>query len=583
MANIWEHLEGFSYDMDLITIPHEKPKKTQINNTVLKKDNRIDCNNLEIIICQKGVKISIAALQELNLYRKLINYFTISVPQLGGYIKKVSNHKLLPKTGHIIFPRFGILGYMDKNLKNYTVINYIKSGVRPETPFKWTGSFTNNQHLISKHIMSNYFNKENTSNARAGVILNLEAGQGKSYLATGLMEKIQRKTLIVCHTISILNQWVKLLRKAYPKNSIARYYGKIKEDGDICVTIVNSLLMETLYNSKNEVSPSAFFQPFGYVVFDEIHLYSSISRKQIYNRCQRKYMLGLSATPDENKDGLDVVNTWNCGNILKASDLEGYSVEDIPFEGEVTTIRFHGNPDYIQILMNEKMDIINHSGMVNQICEDPYRLHMIVKLVFELRTNNKNIFVFADRRDYLRKIKTYMNLFGIASHDLLKSSDQVNVMNLMGGSTEYEMEVAKSSANVILTTYQYMGTGVSIPRMDALILATPRKSKSRQYINRIFRLGSNYKSMRKIIDIVDWGTHMKSQYYVRKKYYTEKNYPIVDKTIKWVEVNKEMVQMGLKDNDDNAVIEEPSEIETSLSELEYLLSQQPIISSNTNK
>lgn len=591
MANIWEHLNGVSHDIDLIELPKfnsglpEKKKNRKQTKTAktAKKDKRIDCNGLEIIICQKGVKIGIHALQDLDIYRKIINYFTISVPQLGGYIKPVHNHKRNIKTTQILFPRFGMMEYMEKKLKNYVIVNHIKSGIRPITPFKWTGSFTNNQPIIADHIMANHFSKENASNARSGVILNLEAGQGKSYLATGLMEKIQRKTLIVCHTISILNQWVKLLRMSYPNNTVARYFGKVKEDGDIVVAVINSLLMDTLHNENGEVSPTTFFQPFGYVIFDEIHLYSSKSRKRIYNRCQRKYMLGLSATPDENKDGLDAVNTWNCGEILKAADLDGYSMEDIPFTGEVTAVRFHGNPDYIKILMNEKMGVINHSGMVNQICKDPYRLHTIVKLIFELRESNKNIFVFADRRDYLTKIKSYMNIFGIASHNLLKDSDQKKVMNLMGGATAEEMDQAKASANVILTTYAFMGTGVSIPRMDALVLATPRKSKSRQYINRIFRLGSDYSSMRKIIDVVDWGTHMKTQWYQRKKYYDEKKYPISDKTIKWGEINIEMVRMGLKDAGDNDVIEEPSEIETSLCELEYLLSQRPLISTAVNK
>ena len=41
--------------------------------------------------------------------------------------------------------------------------------------------------------------------------------------------------------------------------------------------------------------------------------------------------------------------------------------------------------------------------------------------------------------------------------------------------------------------------------------------------------------------------------------------------------------MGLKDAGDNDVIEEPSEIETSLGELEYLLSQRPLISTAVNK
>jgi superfamily II DNA or RNA helicase len=176
-----------------------------------------------------------------------------------------------------------------------------------------------------------------------------------------------------------------------------------------------------------------------------------------------------------------------------------------------------------------------------------------------------------------------MNLFGIASHNLLTDTDNTHVMNLMGGATAEAMDQAKESATVILTTYQFMGTGVSIPRMDALVLATPRKSKSRQYINRIFRLGSDYGSMRKIIDIVDYCTHMKQQWYQRKKYYNEKKYPISDKKIKWEEINNEMMRMGLKCADTTDVIDEPSDIEKSLGELEYILSQKPIISSAVNK
>ena len=79
---------------------------------------------------------------------------------------------------------------------------------------------------------------------------------------------------------------------------------------------------------------------------------------------------------------------------------------------------------------------------------------------------------------------------------------------------------------IILTTYQYMGTGKSIPKMDAIIYATPRKSKSRQFTNRIFRLGSNYDIERQIYDIVDWRTIVKNQWYKRKKYYNEKEYAI---------------------------------------------------------
>jgi superfamily II DNA or RNA helicase len=164
-------------------------------------------------------------------------------------------------------------------------------------------------------------------------------------------------------------------------------------------------------------------------------------------------------------------------------------------------------------------------------------------------------------------------------------------MNLMGGATAESMEEAQLNSNVILTTYAFMGTGVSIPKMDALILATPRKSKSRQYINRIFRLGGDYASVRKIVDIVDWSTHMKSQWYLRKKYYDEKKYPITEKKVKWSEIDTEMTEMGIladateptesteitESTGENVEDSFHNEIELSLSELEQLLSQHSIL------
>jgi hypothetical protein len=551
---------------------------TKIPNKQTRGPLKINCNNMEIFICQKGVKINITDLYRLDLYNAIIKFFTLNITQMGGYIKKVSNHKIQDK--YVILPRFGMLKYINEKFSNYNLINNIKAGSRPSLPFVWTGKFTDNQPIIAKHIMKNYFNEESVNNGNSGLILNLEAGQGKSYLATGLIEKIQRKTLIVCHTVSILNQWVKLLKKAYPGNKIAKYFGKEKESGDIYVAIINSLSMDTISTDEGDVEPTKFFQQFGYVIFDEIHLYSSSSRKQIYAKVQRKYMLGLSATPDENKDGLDNVNTWNCGSIVDASLLEGYSMEDIPFKGEVSVIKYRGHPEFVKPLINEKMEIINHSGMINQLCDDIYRLHLVVKLIYELRAINKYIFVFADRREYLKKIKSHMEIFGIASHNLLSDAEYKSIINLMGGASAEDMERAHTSASVILTTYAFMGTGVSIPKMDALILATPRKSKSRQYVNRIFRLGSDYASVRKIVDIVDWSTHMKSQWYLRKKYYDEKQYPITEKKVKWDEIDAEMTEMGIvSDVQYNSDLNTTTtdEIELSLSELEQLLSNHLIL------
>jgi hypothetical protein len=41
--------------------------------------------------------------------------------------------------------------------------------------------------------------------------------------------------------------------------------------------------------------------------------------------------------------------------------------------------------------------------------------------------------------------------------------------------------------------------------------------------------------VRNIIDIVDWDTTLKSQWYSRKKYYAEKEYPISVEQARWNE------------------------------------------------
>jgi len=537
MSGIWEHINNLSETSIELKPQTNKPQTKPASN----KTQKTDCKNTSFIICQAGVKVSIQDLQTLGIYTKIINYFTISVPQIN-YIKKVHNHKI--KSDHIIFPRFGMLKYLESNMVNYKLFNAIKPGDKPSTPFKWTGVFKHNQKLIADK-MNKIFSADNINKGMGGAIINLEAGQGKSYLAAGLIQNINQRTLVVCHTISILNQWIELLKKGYPNNKITSYSGEGKEYGDIVVGIINSLLLDTLY-TEGPVKPREFFKSFGFVIFDEIHLYSSNARKQIYYKCQSQYMLGLSATPDENKDGLDKINIWNCGDILNATDIPGYSITDIQFNGDVLAVKYYGHPDYTQIILNETTDIINHSKMVNNLCEDPYRLYVVIKYIFELRNNNKNLFVFADRRSYLDTIKCELEKYGIATQQMLSDDDKNKIISIMGGSSSESMNHAKNACNIILTTYQYAGTGLSIGRMDALILATPRKTKSKQYIGRIFRIGSNYDSVRKIIDIIDYTTHMKSQYYLRKKYYDEKKYPITKVDIKWQEISDEMKKIKLE-------------------------------------
>lgn len=528
---------------------------------------KLNGNKITFILCRAGVKCKLIDLKNnREIFDKLTKKFSLSVKSITGFYTKIKTYHR--DKSYIVFPRFEMLDYIRNKMTNIYIKNKIQPGVVPSTPFVWTGKYNNNQAIIEKHILETYYNAESIKKGNSGLILNLEAGQGKTYLSVGLLQKLQKKTLIVCPNRTIMHQWIKVLNDGYPKNIISSYYGECKEYGDVVVGVINSLIMDTMYIFDNKVTVKEFFEPFGFVIFDEIHEFSGKVRSIIYNRCQSMYMLGLSATPDEKDNHMDNVNTWNCGKILIADHIPNYIKDDVKFEGNITKISYMGHHDYTRPIINDKTGMICHSAMINKICDDPYRIHIIVKAIFELRGQNKFIFVFADRRNYLTRIREELDLFEFKYQELLTESDELKVKQLMGGGTVNDMEHAKQHCNVILTTYQYMGTGCSIPKMDALILATPKKKKGKQYVNRIFRLGSDYGSVREIVDIVDMHTHMKSQWYKRKKYYDEKKYAIKDTVVTWSDIELEMCEMGILEDDDTQT---NTELTKTLSELEDLL------------
>lgn len=416
---------------------------------------------------------------------------------------------------------------------SFIIDNQIKPP-KPTNRLTWTGKFKANQQICFDQIMKTRYDPPNVKKGSSGLILNLEAGQGKTFVAMGLINAIKMKTMIVTHTKTILYQWTTALTQYFPNAKIGIYHGENHTDGDIIVSIINSLLLDEItFGKKIYKNPLDYFSQFGMLIVDESHEYCAQGRGSLFWKFQCPYMLGLSATPAERPDAFDPYVHWHLGSVIDARTLENYSEKDIPFKGTVSMIKYLGPTPFTESIINEEHEMVNSAATINRMIEDPYRLHIIAEQLQTLIEAHHNTFIFADRRDYLDKIKSYLNHINIANNIVVSPEDEEKVMKIVGGASSTDVQLARDTAIVILTTYQYAGTGCSIPKMDAVILATPRKSKSRQYINRIFRLDSDYSIERKIIDIVDWMTIYKSQWYKRKKYYSEKNYPIKETKINW--------------------------------------------------
>jgi len=481
-----------------------------------------------------------------KILKKIENYFTLKSVQITGGIRKIKRTRINRKKQYIIVPRFGSFEILNESfkLRHYCIKSQLPSG--DECLAKFTGKLTTNQQVITEYLLKNIYNKQRLIRGSAGCILNLEAGQGKSYIAAYLFGVFKRKTAIILHSSSLLEQWKTLLTVCYPNIAIGEYHSKKKTDGDIILMIVNSVakskeFVDTVGKRKNKViitrTPGEYFDRFGFIVYDECHLYANNFAAKAFKRASAPYMLGLSATPNDNIDKFDKLVWWEIGQVIDAARIPGFKSTESNFTATIHRIMYYGSGEYTKLLLNPGTGMVSTTLTIGQLCNDKHRMKLIINCICECAEDPaRYIYVFADRRDYLERIREeYIKHQKQSTNNdtsaLMTNDDEY--VRIVGGSTTKDLKHAELNARIIFTTYQYMGTGKSIVKMNALILATPRKSKMAQYIKRIFRLGSDESIDRVVYDIVDMKTTLSNQWSKRKKFYKSENYKIIEKKIKF--------------------------------------------------
>lgn len=412
----------------------------------------------------------------------------------------------------IYLPRFKTKELFDKGILKGEIIIDIPEG--DKVTFEYKGISNKNQLLVIDHIFKNIFNEDTANKGLSGVILKMQAGSGKTYLAMDMIGRLSTKTLIIVPTTYLLEQWEELLTKLFPNTKIGKFYGKEKSDGDIVIGIVNSVATKDIINDN-----------FGLCVLDECHMYSSKTFKKIYNKVNYKYMLGLSATPDIREDKFDVISYSNIGPVLDVESIEGYNKLNNNFNSSVECIFYDGPNEYTETIINDKTGMVDTISIITNLIQDHKRNLLIIQSIIKLIDKQSNVFVFSDRRNHLEAL---YNLLTEKNNieDIVVSIPELNIGNsqiLYGGSSKDDINNAKTKSSVIFTTYKYSSTGVSINRLTGLILTTPRKSNMIQIINRIFRQDDQYRNEhRYIIDIIDNKTVLKNQHRERLKAYIER-------------------------------------------------------------
>ena len=276
-----------------------------------------------------------------------------------------------------------------------------------------------------------------------------------------------------------MTQWRDRILQFLPTARI----GKVQQDTidienkDIVLAMVQSLSMKEY--EKNT------FQSFGLAIFDECHHLGAEVFSRSMPKVASKYMLGLSATPNR-KDGLRKVFEWYIGPIV-------YSTKD-EYKDYIETRIYEYYDETKQyckkeLLYNGKQCL---PRMINNICEHPHRKSFINDLIQKEYDIGRTILILCDRREYLYDTMKYFNhLYQTQCAGLY-----------IGGLKPNELRESQKK-NIILGTFSMASEGMDIPKLNTIVLASP-KSDVVQSIGRILR---EKEEMRKfhplVIDIKD--------------------------------------------------------------------------------
>jgi len=376
----------------------------------------------------------------------------------------------------------------------------------------------NNQKLIVDKLMT-IFTPARINDGSATALLNLRAGFGKTFIAAAMIEKLSLRTLYVVPKRPLMVQAVKDLKLCLKNNykhkvtiggfmstPLKRDQSTDHNNQDVTVIVIDSAILRD----------KAFFAGYSMVIFDEVHTYCSDTRKKIFKLCSTHVMFGMSATTNDRKDGFDVIAHKELAydGVINAEDIPGFQYEEVRFNCDVTIIKYNGPSEYTKSLRHESTGMQFTPYMNKQFLSDPYRNELVLKSLRELYDwrgpdgEVHCIYVFCEE---VKPLQVLYMAFRESFGDDVAAPEITDVAQFVGGISNSQITSFKEDARILLTTYGYGGTGVSIDKMTAIVFLTPRRANMKQILARILRGGGNRNITRRVIDVVDNKTSVKSQ------------------------------------------------------------------------
>ena len=446
------------------------------------------------MIISKKNEVYVRVETEPNIARELSDFFTFEVPGarfMPSYKKRIWDGKIRlynQMNGEVYL---GLIPYIREFAKLNDIDIEYKGDVNATQ-----SSFT---HGVCKGFIRNIKPKSNgksielrdyQTDAVVHAIRNNRSlllsptASGKSliiYLLSRWYES--NRILILVPTTSLVEQmYTDFLDYGYLESKMQKIYQGYTKDISSEVTIST---WQSLYKM-----PRKFFEQFGCILGDEVHLFKAKSLTNIMNKMHMtKYRHGFTGTLDGTQTHRLILEGL-FGSVNKVTSTKELMEKKTLAKLKIKCIVLQ-YPDADCKFMKDQ----NYQDEVDLIVRDERRNKFILNLTTHLKGNTLVLFQFVEKH-------------GAVLYDMMKDLNR-KVFYVHGGTdTQTREEIREITENeknaIIVASYGTFSTGINIRNLHNVVFSSPSKSRIRvlQSIGRGLRT-TNDKTGATLIDIAD--------------------------------------------------------------------------------
>ena len=446
------------------------------------------------MIISKKNEVYLIVETDKGVARELSDFFTFEVPGakfMPQYRNRMWDGKIRLyslQTGEIYF---GLLPYIEEFAKRNEIEIEYKEGVKDEQPLQGMDGFVGRVSPQSKGKtleIRDYQMDAFTHAVRTNRSLLLSpTASGKSLiiylLAVWYAMKTEKNVLILVPTTSLVEQmYTDFVDYGFKESMMQKIYQGYSKNITKPVTIST---WQSIYKM-----PKKWFEQFGCVLGDEVHIFKSKSLTGIMNKMVNcKYRHGFTGTLDGTQthrlvlEGLfgSVNKVTTSKELMDAGTLAKLKVQCLVLKYPDADCKFMKDQSY-----QDEVDLI---------VRDTRRNKFIIGLTRALKGNTLVLFQFVEKH-------------GAVLHDMMKDLDR-KVFYVWGGTDTQTREnvreiTEKEKSAIIVASYGTFSTGINIRNLHNVIFSSPSKSRIRvlQSVGRGLRKGSE-KSTATLYDIAD--------------------------------------------------------------------------------